>query len=75
VGWILVPARPAVRLRVFPRHPAPGPTGSMASQDTPRRSYTAPTLQIYGDLAAITRTVNDNKNKNDSLQGQSNLKT
>lgn len=47
----------------------------MAPQDTPRRKYSPPSLEIYGDLAAITRTVNDNKNKNDSTQGQSNLKT
>ena len=47
----------------------------MPTHDTPRRPYSAPTLEIYGDLAAITRTVNDNKNKNDTTQGQQNLKT
>ena len=39
------------------------------------RSYAAPRLKVYGTVADVTLVVNDNKNKNDSLQGQTNLKT
>jgi hypothetical protein len=47
----------------------------MSANDTPRRPYTPPALAIYGDLAAITRTQVNPKNKNDVIQGQDNLKT
>ncbi|MFL5541162.1 MAG: hypothetical protein ACJ8J0_19400 [Longimicrobiaceae bacterium] len=39
------------------------------------RTYLPPRLKVYGTVADVTLVVNDNKNKNDSLQGQNNLKT
>jgi len=39
------------------------------------RTYAAPRLKVYGTVADITLTINDNKNKNDSQQGTNNLKT
>jgi hypothetical protein len=47
----------------------------MSQKESPRRPYTRPTLSIYGDLVSITRTFSNDKNKNDALQGQNNLKT
>ena len=47
----------------------------MESTDQARRSYAAPRLVIYGRLAELTLTVNENMNKNDTTQGQLNLKT
>ena len=41
----------------------------------PRRPYAAPRLAIYGRLEELTLTLTNDKNKNDSLQGQNNLKT
>ena len=40
-----------------------------------RQPYAAPRLKVYGTVADVTLTVNDNKNKNDTTQGQNNLKT
>ena len=40
-----------------------------------RRPYSAPRLSIYGSLEELTLTNSNEKNKNDSLQGQNNLKT
>jgi hypothetical protein len=42
---------------------------------TPKLPYTTPRLACYGDVRELTRTVNDNMNKNDALQGGNNLKT
>jgi hypothetical protein len=42
---------------------------------SPQQPYAPPRLKVYGTVADVTLTVNDNKNKNDSVQGQSNLKT
>jgi len=39
------------------------------------RSYAAPRLKVYGTVGDITLTLSNDKNKNDSLQGQNNLKT
>jgi hypothetical protein len=39
------------------------------------RTYAPPRLKVYGTVADITLTINDNKNKNDSQQGTNNLKT
>jgi len=39
------------------------------------RPYQPPRLKVYGTVSELTLTVNDNKNKNDSVQGQQNLKT
>jgi hypothetical protein len=39
------------------------------------RSYAAPRLKVYGTVAEITLTNANDKNKNDSIQGQNNLKT
>ena len=39
------------------------------------RAYAAPRLRVYGTVVDITLTVNDNMNKNDSIQGGNNLKT
>jgi hypothetical protein len=47
----------------------------MNPSDSPRRPYHRPALTIYGTLATLTQTVSESKNKNDSLQGQNNLKT
>ena len=46
-------------------------------QDSPSgtRAYAPPRLKVYGTVADITLTVNDNMNKNDSIQGGNNLKT
>ena len=42
---------------------------------TNRRRYARPELSIYGNLAVITTTQANPKNKNDVVQGQDNLKT
>jgi hypothetical protein len=48
----------------------------MSSTGMPvRRPYAAPRLKIYGDARDLTLTENNPKNKNDSIQGQLNLKT
>jgi hypothetical protein len=39
------------------------------------RAYQPPRLKVYGTVSDLTLVVNDNKNKNDSQQGQNNLKT
>ena len=39
------------------------------------RAYGAPRLKVYGTVADITLTVANDMNKNDSIQGQNNLKT
>jgi len=39
------------------------------------RAYVAPRLKVYGTVADITLTNANDKNKNDSIQGQLNLKT
>lgn len=39
------------------------------------RPYQPPRLKVYGTVSDLTLTVNDNKNKNDSVQGGNNLKT
>lgn len=41
----------------------------------PRHPYAAPRLAVYGSLAELTRTATISKNKNDSVQGNNNLKT
>jgi len=41
-----------------------------------RAPYVAPRLQVYGALRELTlMSLNSDKSKNDSLQGQNNLKT
>lgn len=40
-----------------------------------RRPYAPPRLKIYGSLEELTLTNSNDKNKNDALQGQNNLKT
>lgn len=40
-----------------------------------RRPYSAPRLVIYGALEKLTLANSNDKNKNDSIQGQNNLKT
>ena len=47
----------------------------MESTDRARRSYAPPRLVVYGRLEELTLTVSNDKNKNDALQGQNNLKT
>lgn len=47
----------------------------MESTDRARRSYAPPRLAIYGTLEELTLTQSNDKNKNDALQGQNNLKT
>ena len=39
------------------------------------RAYVAPRLKVYGTVADITLVVNENMSMNDSIQGQTNLKT
>ena len=50
----------------MPDRPAPGGR---------RRPYAAPRLAVYGDLRVLTLTADNPKNKNDAVQGQTNLKT
>jgi hypothetical protein len=47
----------------------------MHEHDRDTRAYAAPRLKVYGTVADITLTVNDNMNKNDAIQGGNNLKT
>jgi hypothetical protein len=47
----------------------------MESTDRMRRSYAPPRLVVYGRLEELTLTLSNDKHKNDSLQGQNNLKT
>jgi hypothetical protein len=47
----------------------------MHEQQRDTRTYAAPRLKVYGTVADITLTVNDNMNKHDSIQGGNNLKT
>lgn len=42
--------------------------------DSPR-PYHPPRLKVYGNVTDLTLTVNENMNKNDSIQGGTNLKT
>jgi hypothetical protein len=44
-------------------------------QSSPKLSYSAPRLVSYGDVRELTRSATTDMNKNDSLQGQNNLKT
>jgi hypothetical protein len=42
----------------------------------PRAPYAPPRLQVYGALRDLTlMSLSNDKNKNDSTQGQNNLKT
>ena len=47
----------------------------MNDRPTGPRPYQPPRLKVYGTVSELTLTVNDNKNKNDTTQGQNNLKT
>ena len=47
----------------------------MESMDRARRRYAPPHLIVYGRLEELTLTVNDNMNKNDNINGTTNLKT
>lgn len=47
----------------------------MHSADHARRPYAPPRLVVYGRLEELTLTVAENMNKNDTTQGQNNLKT
>lgn len=47
----------------------------MESTDRARRPYAPPRLVVYGRLEELTLTQPNPKNKNDSIQGQDNLKT
>lgn len=47
----------------------------MDSADRARRPYAPPRLVVYGLLEELTLTATQSKNKNDSTQGQNNLKT
>ena len=40
-----------------------------------RKEYHPPRLAVYGDVREITLTVTLSTHKNDSAQGQNNLKT
>jgi hypothetical protein len=42
---------------------------------SPKMPYATPRLASYGNVRELTRTEANDKNKNDSLQGQNNLKT
>jgi hypothetical protein len=48
---------------------------TMESTDRELRPYQPPRLKTYGTVSDLTLVVNDNKNKNDAVQGQQNLKT
>lgn len=47
----------------------------MTQSIRPRRSYSPPKLEVYGSLEELTLTATLDMNKNDTLQGQNNLKT
>jgi hypothetical protein len=47
----------------------------MQANHSDRRPYAPPRLAIYGSFEELTLTNSNDKNKNDSLQGQNNLKT
>jgi hypothetical protein len=47
----------------------------MNSDNRAPRPYSAPRLVVYGRLEELTLTVSESKNKNDTTQGQNNLKT
>lgn len=47
----------------------------MHSADRTRSTYAPPRLVVYGRLEELTLTMSESKNKNDSTQGQTNLKT
>lgn len=47
----------------------------MESTHRARRWYAPPRLAVYGSLEELTLTVNDNMNKNDNINGTTNLKT
>ena len=47
----------------------------MHSDDRAPRPYAPPRLVVYGKLEELTLTVSESKNKNDTTQGQNNLKT
>lgn len=47
----------------------------MESTQHGRRPYVVPRLAIYGALEELTLTFTNDKHKNDSIQGQNNLKT
>lgn len=47
----------------------------MQTNDSTRRPYAPPRLAVYGSLQELTLTQSNEKNKNDALQGQTNLKT
>lgn len=45
------------------------------SPAAPRLPYSAPRLQVFGTVRELTLTVTVSQHKNDSTQGQNNLKT
>lgn len=47
----------------------------MQTAERARRPYAPPRLVVYGRLEELTLTQSNDKNKNDALQGQNNLKT
>lgn len=47
----------------------------MHSADRVPRPYAPPRLVVYGKLEELTLTLSNDKNKNDTTQGQNNLKT
>lgn len=67
----------------LPGNPAPGrgrraqthPRTSMDRNHRNPRPYARPRLVVYGALQELTLTLSNDKNKNDSIQGQNNLKT
>jgi hypothetical protein len=48
---------------------------AMHASPSGTQPYVAPRLKVYGTVADITLTNANDKNKNDSIQGQNNLKT
>jgi len=47
----------------------------MNDRTSETRAYTTPRLKVYGTVADITLVNAHDKNKNDAVQGQDNLKT
>lgn len=59
-----------------PRSPAmPNHGTEMDLMNSARAPYAPPRLTVYGSLEELTLTNSNDKNKNDALQGQNNLKT
>ena len=49
--------------------------GPMTEKLQDRLPYQTPVLRTYGHAVDVIKTINNNMNKNDAIQGQNSLKT